>query len=120
MIIRILCAAALASPRNGIVEIAGSERNEIVARYMKAIGDPRVVVSDPEADTSAAGSRSTRSCRWAKRASAASVSTNGSAAHRQQPDPASANLRIGLGPLDYGADARLALAALGLYRAIVP
>src|SRR5262249_29876084 len=28
-------------------------------------------------------------CRWAKRASAASVSTDGSAAHRQQPDPAS-------------------------------
>ena len=35
---------ALAAPRNGIVEIAGPERapfNEIVARYMKAVGDPR-------------------------------------------------------------------------------
>src|SRR5262245_13453291 len=44
--------AALAPPRNGIVEIAGPERapfNEIVARYLKAIGDPRQVVSDPEA-----------------------------------------------------------------------
>jgi uncharacterized protein YbjT (DUF2867 family) len=44
--------AALAAPRNGIVEIAGPERapfNEIVARYLKAIGDPRQVVSDPEA-----------------------------------------------------------------------
>ena len=43
---------ALAPPRNGIVEIAGPERapfNEIVARYLKAIGDPREVVSDPEA-----------------------------------------------------------------------
>jgi uncharacterized protein YbjT (DUF2867 family) len=43
---------ALAAPRNGIVEIAGPERapfNEIVARYLEAIGDPRVVVSDPEA-----------------------------------------------------------------------
>jgi uncharacterized protein YbjT (DUF2867 family) len=43
---------ALAPPRNGIVEIAGPERapfNEIVARYLKAVGDPRVVVSDPEA-----------------------------------------------------------------------
>jgi uncharacterized protein YbjT (DUF2867 family) len=43
---------ALAAPRNGIVEIAGPERapfNEIVARYMKAVGDPRQVVSDPEA-----------------------------------------------------------------------
>src|ERR1700755_3078681 len=43
---------ALAPPRNGIVEIAGPERppfNEFVARYLKAAGDPRDVVSDPEA-----------------------------------------------------------------------
>jgi len=43
---------ALAAPRSGIVEIAGPERapfNEIVARYLKALGDPREVVSDPEA-----------------------------------------------------------------------
>ena len=43
---------ALAAPRNGIVEIAGPERapfNDIVARYLKAAGDPRQVVSDPEA-----------------------------------------------------------------------
>src|ERR1700757_1659178 len=43
---------ALAAPRNGIVEIAGPERapfNEIVARYLKALGDPREVVRDPEA-----------------------------------------------------------------------
>jgi uncharacterized protein YbjT (DUF2867 family) len=43
---------ALAPPRNGIVEIAGPERrpfNEIVACYLKAVGDPRVVVSDTEA-----------------------------------------------------------------------
>src|SRR5262247_582841 len=43
---------ALAAPRNGIVEIAGPERapfNEIVARYLQAVGDPREVVSDPEA-----------------------------------------------------------------------
>src|SRR5438045_427055 len=43
---------ALAPPRNGIIEIAGPERapfNEIVARYLKAIGDPREVVRDPEA-----------------------------------------------------------------------
>ena len=43
---------ALAAPRNGIGEIAGPERapfNEIVARYLKGIGDPRQVVSDPEA-----------------------------------------------------------------------
>src|SRR5204862_1057986 len=43
---------ALAPPRNGIVEIAGPERapfNEVVARYLKATGDPREVVRDPEA-----------------------------------------------------------------------
>jgi uncharacterized protein YbjT (DUF2867 family) len=43
---------ALATPRHGIVEIAGPEQapfNEIVARYLKAVGDPREVVSDPEA-----------------------------------------------------------------------
>jgi len=44
--------AALAAPRNGIVEIAGPERapfNEIVARYLKAVGDARELVRDPEA-----------------------------------------------------------------------
>ena len=48
----IVADVALAVPRNGIVEIAGPERaplNEIVARYLKALGDPREVVSDPEA-----------------------------------------------------------------------
>src|SRR6195256_6437660 len=48
----ILADVALAAPRNGIVDIAGPERapfNEIVARYLKALGDPREVVSDPEA-----------------------------------------------------------------------
>jgi uncharacterized protein YbjT (DUF2867 family) len=48
----IVADVALAAPRNSIVEIAGPERapfNEIVARYLKAIGDPREVVRDPEA-----------------------------------------------------------------------
>ena len=48
----IVADVALAAPRNGIVEIAGPERapfNEFVARYLKASGDPREVVSDPEA-----------------------------------------------------------------------
>ena len=43
---------ALAPPRSGIVEIAGPERaplDEIIARYLKAVGDPREVVSDPDA-----------------------------------------------------------------------
>ncbi|MGJ0484916.1 MAG: SDR family oxidoreductase [Methylomicrobium sp.] len=48
----IVADVALAAPRRGIVEIAGPERapfNEIVAHYLRAVGDPRVVVSDPEA-----------------------------------------------------------------------
>ena len=48
----IVADVALAAPRNGVVEIAGSERapfNEFVARYLKAVGDPREVVRDPEA-----------------------------------------------------------------------
>ena len=43
---------ALAPPKNGIVEIAGPEKapfNDFVARYLKAVGDPRQVVSDKEA-----------------------------------------------------------------------
>ncbi len=48
----IVAELALAAPRNGIVEIAGPEQapfNEIVARYLKAVGDPREVMRDPEA-----------------------------------------------------------------------
>ena len=48
----IVAEVALAAPRNGIIEIAGPERapfNEIVARYLKATGDPRQMVCDPEA-----------------------------------------------------------------------
>jgi uncharacterized protein YbjT (DUF2867 family) len=48
----LVAEAALAPPRNGVVEIAGPEQaplNEIVARYLKAVGDPCAVVSDPEA-----------------------------------------------------------------------
>jgi uncharacterized protein YbjT (DUF2867 family) len=48
----IVTEVALVNPRNGIIEIAGPERapfNEIVARYLKAIGDPREVVKDPKA-----------------------------------------------------------------------
>jgi uncharacterized protein YbjT (DUF2867 family) len=43
---------ALGAPRNGIVDIAGPERaplSDFVARYLKAVGDPRTVVRDPEA-----------------------------------------------------------------------
>src|SRR5262250_3527854 len=43
---------ALAAPRNGMVEIAGPDRapfSDIIARYLKAVGDPREVVRDPEA-----------------------------------------------------------------------
>src|SRR5262245_9047471 len=43
----IVADVALAAPRSGIVEIAGPKRgpfNEFVARYLKAVGDPREVV----------------------------------------------------------------------------
>jgi uncharacterized protein YbjT (DUF2867 family) len=43
---------ALKPPHNGMVEIAGPERepfNEIVARYLRAVGDSREVVRDPDA-----------------------------------------------------------------------
>jgi uncharacterized protein YbjT (DUF2867 family) len=48
----VVAEVALAAPRNGMVEIAGPEQapfNEILARYLKAVGDPRQVVRDPEA-----------------------------------------------------------------------
>ena len=48
----VVADVALAEPRSGIVEIAGPEQapfNDIVARYLKATGDPREVVRDPEA-----------------------------------------------------------------------
>jgi uncharacterized protein YbjT (DUF2867 family) len=48
----VVADVALAAPRNGVIEIAGPERapfNEFVARYLKAVGDPRKVVRDPKA-----------------------------------------------------------------------
>jgi uncharacterized protein YbjT (DUF2867 family) len=48
----VVTEVALGYPRNGTIEIAGPERapfNEIVGRYLKAVGDPREVVKDPEA-----------------------------------------------------------------------
>src|SRR5882757_3431755 len=48
----IVADVAIEAPRNGIVDIAGPEAapfDEIIARYLKAVGDPREVVRDPEA-----------------------------------------------------------------------
>ncbi|HUI35430.1 MAG TPA: SDR family oxidoreductase [Stellaceae bacterium] len=48
----VVAEVALAAPKNGIVEIAGPERaqfDQIIARYLKAVGDQREVVGDPEA-----------------------------------------------------------------------
>jgi uncharacterized protein YbjT (DUF2867 family) len=48
----IVAEVALAVPWNGIIEIAGPDRapfSDIVARYLKAVDDPREVVRDPEA-----------------------------------------------------------------------
>ncbi len=49
--------AALGSPVNDTIEIAGPERlplSELVARYLKVTNDPREVVSDPQARYSGA------------------------------------------------------------------
>ena len=48
----VMAEVALAPPINGTIEIAGPERfrlNELVERYLKASGDARKVVADPEA-----------------------------------------------------------------------
>jgi uncharacterized protein YbjT (DUF2867 family) len=48
----VVAEVAQAAPQNGIVEIAGPERapfTDIIARYLKAVGDTREVVRDPEA-----------------------------------------------------------------------
>jgi uncharacterized protein YbjT (DUF2867 family) len=48
----ILADMAVAAPQNCIIDIAGPERapfDEIVARYLRAVGDSREVVSDPGA-----------------------------------------------------------------------
>ena len=93
----IVADVALAAPRNGIVE-AGPERapfNEIVARYLKAVSDPREVVSDPEARYFG-GRVEERSLVPLGEARLGRIAfDNGSAAHKQQPDPGSANRRIG-------------------------
>jgi uncharacterized protein YbjT (DUF2867 family) len=49
---RAVAEAALGAPVNGMIEIAGPERlpmGEMVGRYLRATGDPREVVNDPEA-----------------------------------------------------------------------
>jgi uncharacterized protein YbjT (DUF2867 family) len=48
----IVADVALAPPRNGTVDIAGPEQapfDEIIARYLKGVGDPREVMRDPDA-----------------------------------------------------------------------
>ncbi len=48
----IVADLALGAPRNGTIEIAGPQRaplDKTVDRYLKAAGDPRKVVRDPEA-----------------------------------------------------------------------
>jgi uncharacterized protein YbjT (DUF2867 family) len=67
----IVADVALVAPRSGIVEIAGPERapfDEIVARYLKAIGDPREVVSDPKAPYFGGRFQEHSLVPWARRA----------------------------------------------------
>lgn len=50
-VVNFIAEATLSSPRNGTIEIAGPDRapfDEIVARYLRAVGDSREVVSDPK------------------------------------------------------------------------
>jgi uncharacterized protein YbjT (DUF2867 family) len=90
---------ALQAPQNGVVEIAGSERapfNEIIARYLKALGDPREVMGDPHAKY------------WGGQVEERSLVPLGEArlgrigldewlrAHRKEPAPASAYQRSAL------------------------
>jgi uncharacterized protein YbjT (DUF2867 family) len=47
-----MAAVATEAPINGVIEISGPERvrmSELVARYLKAVGDTRKVEADPEA-----------------------------------------------------------------------
>ena len=87
----IVADVAPAARRNGIVEIAGPERapfNEIVARYLTAVGDPREVVRDPEARYFGSRVEEHLLVPPGEARLGRTVSTNGSAAaHRQQPDP---------------------------------
>lgn len=49
---RAVAQAAVGSPRNDTIEVAGPERqpmSELIARYLKATDDPRQVVRDPDA-----------------------------------------------------------------------
>ena len=84
-------------PRNGVLEIASPARDairRIVARYPKASSDPRRGGRPtPMPDIERAPSRSARSYDSAKRGSAASVSTSGSAGHRQRLNPGIATNR---------------------------
>lgn len=48
----LVAQVALAGPQNGTIEIAGPDRApfaEIVARYLKSVGDTRAVVTDCDA-----------------------------------------------------------------------
>ena len=81
----VVAEVAVAKPRNGIVEIAGQERapfNEIVARYLQAVGDPRKVVTDPEARYYGGRLEEKSLVPLARRGSASSISKNGCAARR--------------------------------------
>jgi uncharacterized protein YbjT (DUF2867 family) len=73
---------AIAAPRNGIVEIAGPDRapfDEWVARYLKAVGDQREVIPDPDARYFGARVEERSLDPWARPAWARSGSMSGCA-----------------------------------------
>ena len=51
--------------------------NETVARYLQVVGDRRQVVKEPDVIFRPTTSTKTRSCRWARRVSAASILKSG-------------------------------------------
>jgi hypothetical protein len=81
-----------ASPKSGINTITGEGLKEAMAGA-QAVGDPRGVVSDSEAEYFGSRVEERSLVPSARRASVASVSTNGSAAHGQESDPPSDNQR---------------------------
>jgi uncharacterized protein YbjT (DUF2867 family) len=51
-LVEALCDAVTGEPANRVVQVAGPERepmSDVVARYLKAQGDPRTVKADPDA-----------------------------------------------------------------------
>lgn len=86
----VMADVALAPPANATIEISGPERarlSELVARYLKAMKDPRTVEADADAKYFGANSTISRSFPTTTRGSARSPSSSGSQSPPSQSDP---------------------------------